>query len=104
MKRPIPFCLVLLSSLSAMSQGEVPVDFHIGKPLIGVPLVTVSSHELSDAVSLVYDAGGIRVQQPSGKFGIGWDLQAGGSIRREVRSLPDEFLGTGSDTRRGWFN
>src|SRR5690606_31162060 len=38
-----------------------------------------------------------------GVCGVGWDLVAGGSISRVVKGLPDDYSGSGSDLRKGWF-
>jgi hypothetical protein len=89
--------------VSAFGQGEVPVDMFTGTPSIAVPIWTISSHDLSDNIRLVYNAKGLRVGEPSGDVGLGWSLDVGGSITREVRGLPDDYIGTtASDTRRGW--
>jgi hypothetical protein len=44
-----------------------------------------------------YHAGGIRVEEVGGWTGIGWALEAGGTITRTVRGLPDEHAA-------GYFN
>jgi hypothetical protein len=102
MKNILVLLIATTTLITAHSQGELPIDLNTGRPIISIPIATISNHEISESVNLVYDASGVRVQQPSGNYGIGWDLQAGGSIRREVRSLPDDFYGFNTDPRRGW--
>lgn len=85
------------------AQGEVPVDMYTGSPHVYVPLWTITDHDLSDAVGVSYSPSGLRLIESKGVCGTGWQLQAGGSIVREVRGLPDDYLGAGSDTRKGWF-
>lgn len=87
------------------AQTDVPVDLQSGKPIINIPIYTATSSDLSIPVSLNYNAG-IPETQENGSddynLGIGWSLNAGGSISRTVKSLPDDYKGTGSDIRMGW--
>src|SRR5688572_27264931 len=95
----IPFSF---SALHVFGQGELPVDMYTGTPIIEIPIWTVQSHDLSDPVSLTYNAKGVKLDETNGQFGVSWSLQAGGSISREVRGLPDDFPGSSTDRRRGW--
>lgn len=94
--------LLCLNTLQSFSQEEIPVDMYTGTPTIQVPLWTVSHHDISLSVALSYNANGIRAGQPRGNFGLGWTLIASGSVKRELKGLPDDFTGTGTDLRRGW--
>jgi hypothetical protein len=95
--------LISVISLVARGQGEVPVNMFTGNPSIEVPIWTIKGHDLSDNIRLVYNAKGLRVGEPTGVVGLGWSLDVGGSITREVRGLPDDYTGTtAADTRRGW--
>jgi len=96
--------LLAVCAFAARGQGEVPVNFYTGTPKIEIPIVNLVSHDLSDAISLTYDARGVRPRESGGDFGLSWGLNYGGSISREVRGLPDDFIGTGADLRRGWFS
>ncbi|UXE67661.1 MAG: PKD domain-containing protein [Chryseotalea sp. WA131a] len=93
---------LMASSFNCLSQGEIPVDMFTGTPSIQIPLWSLTDYDLVDNVQLNYKSTGLRVGQPVGDFGIGWSLQAGGSITREVKGLPDDFQGVGADLRRGW--
>jgi hypothetical protein len=97
-------CVFLAFIVSPVAAQEIPVDMHTGTPTIQIPIWTISDHDLADAVSLVYNADGVKLAESDGDYGLGWQLQAGGSISREVRGLPDDHLGTGSDTRIGWLH
>jgi hypothetical protein len=89
-------CLCLYS-FKVFSQGEIPVDMYTGQPSIEVPMITITSNDISVPVTLAYDINSASNKSP---FGYGWNLSAGGSVSREVRSLPDDF-GYG-DIRKGW--
>ncbi|RAW01107.1 hypothetical protein [Pseudochryseolinea flava] len=83
-------------------QGELPVDMYTGTPTIQFPISAVIDRDLGQPVSLIYSAGGVRLDEPSGNFGLGWSLSASASVSRIVKGLPDDFTGIGSDLRRGW--
>jgi len=101
----ITLLLFLLSSGFLKAQVNVPVDMQSGRPIINIPIYTVNSGDLSLPVALNYTAG-VKALVENGNdeynIGIGWNLSAGGSILRTVRSLPDDYLGTSPDTRVGW--
>lgn len=103
MRSPFLLAFVLFAFVSAAyGQGEIPVDMYTGTPSISIPIGTISSLDVAQPVGLSYNA---NASQPSW-FGQGWNLQAGGSITREVRGLPDDF-GTAdpqSPARKGWLS
>ena len=80
--------------------GDVPVSLHTGIPTIGVPLYTAKGRTLEVPIGLNFHAGGVRVEEIGGWVGLGWALQAGGTITRTVRGIPDEhtngYINTGS--------
>ena len=102
---PLILCFLFLQEIQA--QINVPVDLQTGKPIIKVPVYTVTSGDLALPISLNYTAG-IPEAQENGSddynLGIGWGLYAGGSIERSVKSLPDDYKGVGTDMRVGWLN
>ncbi|KAA9042052.1 hypothetical protein FW778_08555 [Ginsengibacter hankyongi] len=89
----------VLSSNSGMSSelSSVPVNIFTGVPQIGVPIYSYSSprNGLSLNISLDYYAGGVQVAQSAGTVGVGWYLNAGGSIVRTVRGAPDDMPTSG---------
>lgn len=76
---------------------DMPVNYSSGLPQISIPMFTASSRDISVPVSLSYHAGGIRVEEIASRVGLGWNLQAGGSITRSVRGVAD-------DKGNGWLN
>ena len=81
---------------------EIPVDMFTGTPTIEIPLWTVTDHDLSEPISVYYNADGVKLTEQKNICGLGWELEGGGSITREVRGLPDDFQGTSPDVRKGW--
>ena len=102
-------CMKLFSSLLVfvsisfhLLSQDVPVDPLTGRPQISIPLASVTSGTISAGVTLSHSGDAIKVGEGSGSAGMGWSVVAGGSVTREVRSLPDDYVGTGSDLRKGW--
>jgi len=125
----IPLILAsLLFCANAIAQNlnpNVSVDIHTGTGIINFPIYTVTSGSLKMPINLVYDASGLRVNDAGTPYGsyhydtfgggkdpigtsntvriaAGWHLNVGGVIKRTVRALPDDYLGTGTDLRQGW--
>ena len=82
--------------------GDIPVSYHTGVPSISIPLHTMTEGELSLPISLSYHSAGIKVNETASWVGLGWSLNAGGSITRTVQGTPDEG-GTGSFSGKGWY-
>lgn len=94
---------VMMCSIGARAQGNVSVDHHTGKAVVTIPLAKVSDRGLSHSVGLVYGSSAVRVDSRASWVGTGWQLDAGGEVRREVRGLPDDYTTTDpTDLRRGW--
>lgn len=68
----------------------VNVDLYTGTGSVSVPIYGYSIAGLNCGVSLSYNAKGIRVDQLASSVGLGWSLNAGGSITRQVKGMEDE--------------
>jgi YD repeat-containing protein len=75
--------------------GEIPVGFYTGIPTISIPIAELKGRRLSTSIVLGYHASGIKVEEVASRVGLGWSLQASGSITRVVRGLPDDKAGQG---------
>lgn len=95
--------LLLQYGLAFAQNNIVQVDHLTGTANVRVPLFTIANGEVSVPVSLVYSGTGIKPKDTEGTAGMGWDLDAGGTITREVRGLPDDCKKdrAGND-RVGW--
>jgi YD repeat-containing protein len=69
--------------------GETPVDYYTGLPNIGIPLFEIRSGTLSLPLSLSYHGVGIRVDEEASSVGLGWSLNAGGTIVRTIKGKDD---------------
>ncbi len=79
------------SSLQAI-RGANASGLYTGQPNVYVPLFELPGRQMTLPIGLSYNARGIKVDEISGPFGMGWSLQAGGMISRITRGLPDEDL------------
>lgn len=70
--------------------GEVPLNYSTGMPSLTVPLYTVRSRDLSLPMSLSYGYSGLKTAAKATEAGLGWSLDAGGIVTREMRGNPDE--------------
>ena len=70
--------------------ANVPVSLYTVKPQIEFPLYTLKCGNLELPISLSYHASGLKVDEEPSWAGLGWVLNAGGFITREVKGIPDE--------------
>src|SRR5438876_9625417 len=69
--------------------GDYKIGTYTGVPDINIPLYTINVNDLHVPISISYHAGGIRVDEESSRTGLGWVLNAGGAITRNVLGLDD---------------
>lgn len=79
-------------SPNAASLGKVglyPVNKNLGTTSINIPIYTVQEGSLSVPIGLNYNTSGIRLNDMASWVGLGWSLDSGGAIIRNVKGLPD---------------
>lgn len=69
--------------------GGVPVGHYTGIPNISIPIYEIELDGKIILINLSYHASGIRVNQESSWVGLGWTLNAGGIITRQVQGSID---------------
>lgn len=83
--------------------AEIGVDKFTGTATFNALLHTVTIPGVSLPIALHYSAAGLQVDDKGGEVGANWSLQAGPSIRRQVRDLPDDIkLESAIENRYGW--
>ncbi|QKJ31067.1 hypothetical protein HQ865_15325 [Mucilaginibacter mali] len=70
--------------------GDVPVNMSTGMANVSVPIFTVQGQDISLPISLSYNYNGARPSEQTSWIGLGWSLQAGGVITRQIRGRIDE--------------
>ena len=83
--------------VSALAKfADVTISKYSGLPNVSIPLYTITQDDFELPIELVYHHGGIKVEEMAGWAGLGWALNAGGSISRTVKGIPDESYGATS--------
>ena len=72
----------------AYSLGSV--DKSTGTVNVNIPLYEIKVHDISIPISLSYSTLGLKVGQEAGAPGMGWELNAGGKINKQVNGIDDE--------------
>jgi YD repeat-containing protein len=86
----IPRILPPSPEAAAFAQyGDVPVSEYTGVPNVSVPIYNIQTGGYSLPISLSYHASGIKVGQEASWVGLGWTLNAHGTITRQTRGLDD---------------
>jgi hypothetical protein len=78
------------NSASLFKYAELPVNMYTGIPSISIPLYEIKSGGISVPVSLSYHAGGFRLEDQASWTGLGWTVQAGGQVTRNIKGFADE--------------
>jgi len=80
------------NAVSLMTPVEIPASHYNGVPNISIPLYNLEYFDFTMPISISYQASGIQVAQESSNIGLGWSLNAGGTISRVIRGYND-FIG-----------
>lgn len=73
--------------------GEIPVNNSTGALNFSIPFFNVQGNDLQLPISLNYGYTGLKPAEYAGWVGLGWNLQAGGVITRNVKDLVDSYYG-----------
>jgi hypothetical protein len=76
--------------------SDIPVTLHTGVPDVSVPLYEIKSGDITIPISLSYHASGIKVADEASKVGLGWVINQGGLISRNIMGLDDTETGGGT--------
>lgn len=75
---------------AALAQyADIPVSKYSGVPNISIPVYTINTGGYQLPISVSYHASGIKAQQEASSVGLGWALNAGGVITRQIRGIDD---------------
>lgn len=68
---------------------EVPVGKYTGVPNVNIPIYTIAASGVKVPIEVTYHSNGFRVNEEAGWTGLGWTLNAGGSIVQVVNGFDD---------------
>lgn len=69
--------------------GEYPISYASGVPDISIPLYEIKTPKLHIPIGLSYHANGIKVHEAASNVGLGFTLNAGGAITRQINGFDD---------------
>ena len=69
---------------------ETPVNLNSGLANIGVPIYTIKTKGVDIPIALSYHSRGIKVGEVASRVGLGWTLNYGGMVSRQVRGKNDD--------------
>lgn len=72
------------------SYGAVPVNLNSGLLEQNIELFNEKVSDYSFPLNLIYNYSGFKVEESPSIVGLGWQLNVGGVVTREVRGIPDE--------------
>lgn len=78
-----------VSSTNYGKYADIEPNLYTGSMSIPISFGTVSHGSVSTSVGISYHTAGIRANELASEIGLGWHLQAGGAITRQIRGLDD---------------
>ncbi len=97
----------LVESFQIAKSGNLTPSLYTGAMAYSLPLYTYSDPDFNIPISLEYNYDGYKVARSAGTIGLGWALNYGGVITREIRGLKDESVQENYDdnghSRYGFF-
>ena len=90
-----------VETCSMTRYGSLVPSLYTGAMTYSLPVYIYQDPDFTIPVSLEYHYDGYKPPQHSGTVGLGWSLNCGGVITREIRGLPDEGSVSGSRLA-GW--
>lgn len=72
-----------------------PVSNCLGIPDINIPIYEILSGDLKLPITLSYHLGGHKVNDIATWVGLGWNLNVGGMVSREIKGIDDENKSSG---------
>jgi hypothetical protein len=73
-----------------MRYGNHSADLYTGRVPVSIPIYTYQDYDFTLPISVDYVSDGYKPNIQTGILGLGWTLNAGGCITREMRGIPDE--------------
>lgn len=82
------------NAASLGTYGLIPTDNYVGQARISIPIYEIDLDGKKFPIALSYHTDGTRVAQEATWIGLGWTLQAGGCVVRQVQGT-DDFAARG---------
>ncbi|WP_298547121.1 RHS repeat domain-containing protein [uncultured Aquimarina sp.] len=82
--------------------NSLPINLYTGKIEVNLPLYEITSGNINIPISLSYNSGGIKVDDIASNVGLGWNLNASGSVATIIKDIPDQTLRRGLISENDW--
>ncbi|MDR1715295.1 MAG: RHS repeat protein [Prevotella sp.] len=69
--------------------NNLPTNLYTGKIEINIPIYEIETGNIKLPISLSYNSGGIKIDDESSSVGMGWCLNAGGSVVKIIKDIED---------------
>ncbi|WP_301903268.1 hypothetical protein [Alistipes ihumii] len=92
LRAPADNILPSIENWDFIRYGDSPVNLYTGTVSVNIPIYTYKDKDFELPISVGYASNGYQPNIPTGILGMGWHLNAGGCISREVRGIPDDFI------------
>ncbi len=79
-----------LDASSLFRFTEIPVSLSNGLVNVSLPIYTIKTKDLDIPINLDYHSQGIKVEDIASSVGLGWSLNYGGMISRQIRDRADD--------------
>jgi len=79
-----------LDASSAFRFTEIPVSLSNGLVNVNLPIYTIKTRSLEIPIQLNYHSQGVKVEDIASSVGLGWSLNYGGMISRQVKDRADD--------------
>jgi len=101
---PLICTIFIFCCLKTFGQSAVNVSTLTGAANVTIPVYNIARGQVSCPINLVYNSSGVKPKDVEGTAGMGWQLQVGGSVSRQVKGLPDDAYqdNLGNKNLVGW--
>lgn len=70
--------------------NATPMNLYTGRPAISFPIYNINVSGYTLPIALNYNVGGVKVAEVASSSGLGWNLQAGGQLARNIVGIDDD--------------
>ena len=79
------------NAVASSKRANIPVNHFTGITMPSIGIHEYSRNRISNNVSVDYFGGGVKVDEKASNIGLNFQVNTGGVIVRNLRSLPDDF-------------
>ncbi|MEH6305278.1 RHS repeat domain-containing protein, partial [Olivibacter sp. CPCC 100613] len=74
-----------------LRSGNIPVNMFTGAAQLSIPIYSLKVKDFEMPISLSYQGSGIKIEEIAPSTGMGWTLNVGGVISKNIRGTDDDF-------------